>query len=80
MDTGTILFLVLVIAGPLAMMWMHSGGHGGHGGHGGSGGSGTQGGHGGSGGGSCGGGHSHSRREAEPAPQEADVPRGHAGH
>lgn len=73
MSSGTIWFLILVIVGPLAMMWMHRGGHGGHGGHGG------QGGHGGSGGG-CGGGHSHSRREAEPARQEAEVPRGHAGH
>jgi hypothetical protein len=67
MDSGTILFLILVIAGPLAMMWMHRGGHGGHGGHGGS-------------GGGCGGGHSHSRRKAEPARQEAEVRRGHAGH
>ena len=75
MNTGTILFLILVIAGPLAMMWMHSGGHGGHGG------SGGHGGHGGSGGGGgCGGGHSHSPKEAEPAPQETDVRRGHAGH
>lgn len=72
MDSGTIWFLILVIVGPLAMMWMHRGGHGGHGGGSGSG-------HGGSGGG-CGGGHSHSRREAEPARREAEVPRGHAGH
>lgn len=77
MDSGTILFLILVIAGPLAMVWMHRGGHGGHGGHGGSGGG--HGGHGGSGGG-CGGGHSHSRREGDPARPEAEVPRGHAGH
>lgn len=32
MDTGTLLFLILVVAGPLAMLWMHRGGHGGHGG------------------------------------------------
>lgn len=67
MDTGTILFLILVIAGPLAMIWMHRGGHGGHGGHGGS-------------GGGCGGGHSHSGRKTEPAPQEAEGRRGHMGH
>lgn len=69
MDTGTILFLILVVVGPLAMMWMHSGGgHGGHGGRGSQGGS----------GGGCGG-HSHARREPEQR-GEAEAPRGHAGH
>lgn len=63
-DSSTILFLILVIAAPLAMMWMHRGG--GHGAHGGS-------------GGGCGRGHSHGRKD-EPAGQEADVRRGHAGH
>lgn len=35
MSSGTLLFLLLLVGAPLAMMLMHRGGHGGHGGMGG---------------------------------------------
>lgn len=64
MSTGA-LFLLLLLACPLLMMWMMRGGHGGHG-------AGGHGGHGASGHAGCGHGGGHDNSQAEEAEPSLD--------